>query len=155
MKAVIAAALSEMVRECFEEGQGVRHFTGLSADAALFANLSKLDAAQASTRIHPRLNTVVAHTRHLLEAISGSNRWAATGAFEADFGEAWLEQEASPARWDELRQRLASEYEALMGWLSDGERLDDANLRWTLAILPHCAYHLGAIVQLTRIITTS
>ncbi len=143
-----AAALSEMVRECFEGTQGVPYFTGETEGATILATIAKLDASAASTRIHRNVNTVVSHTRHLLEAISGSNRWARTGVFQADFNGGWMEQKASTARWDELRANLEAEYRILLTWLIDGDCITDENLRWTLSILPHCAYHLGAIRQI-------
>lgn len=151
MKGEFAAATAQMVRECFEGTPGTPYFTGETNGETLLITLARLDASQASLRIAPNANSVVAHTRHLLEAISGSNRWAKTGAFSADFANAWLEQEATPARWDQLRASLEREYRTLLTWLVDGDRITEENLHWTLSILPHCAYHLGAIRQLSKL----
>lgn len=150
MKKEFAVAIAEMVRECFEGTGGTPYFTGEANGETLLVTLANLDADQASRRIDPNVNTVVAHTRHLLEAIAGSNRWATTGTFQADFTNAWREQEAVPARWDQLRNDLESEYRTLLTWLADDKRITDENLCWTISILPHCAYHLGAIRQLAK-----
>lgn len=148
MKKVIAQALARMVEECFEGAAGIAYFTGETPGRTIFDTLKGLDASAASRQLSPVTYSVVSHTRHLLEAMRGSNRWAATGQFYADFEAAWVEQTADESRWDELRQELRAEYEQMRIWLSEDERLTHENLHWTLSILPHCAYHLGAIRQL-------
>ena len=149
--AFVAAAIGDLVSECFLGDEGTAHFTGEGEGRAIFATLAGLDAAAASCRLSLGTNSVVAHVRHLVEAMRGSNGWAATGKFSADFDGAWEEQTATQERWRELQSELRRELEIMRGWLSDGERLTADNVHWTLSVLAHCAYHLGSIRQLAAL----
>jgi hypothetical protein len=147
-----AKSVEALFRECFEGHPSLPRFTGHDPNHTLFGELSGLTAAEASVVAGVEAHSVAAHVRHLTEALRGSNGWALQGMFVADFDAAWIERPVSEEEWEAMRRELRSAYESVLEWLGNDTRLSDENtMLWTMSILAHSAYHLGAIRQLAMV----
>lgn len=112
-------------------------------------SIEQIDALRASTPIVKGGSTIAAHTEHL--------RWSIRVALEffddkmpsPDWSESWRIHEVTDQEWQKLQQDLLKSYKELR-WAIQ-ERKDWSNQQFrqgTLALLPHAAYHLGAIKQM-------
>lgn len=116
--------------------------------------IEQIDAEQASTPIVEGGSTIAAHTEHL--------RWSIRVALEffdgkmpsPDWTESWRIHIVNDEEWQKLQQDLLSAYNDLRTAITERKDWTDQQFRQgTLALVPHAAYHLGAIKQL--IIATS
>ncbi len=146
-------ALKCLLLECFQSAANTPRFAGGDPNHTLLKELEQLTADEASTVLSGNLNSVAAHARHLVVALRGSNRWAMQGEFQGDFAAAWKQQAVDPLSWELLQAELQKEVANVLSWVADESRLcDQETVLWTLSILPHCAYHLGAIRQLAALV---
>lgn len=113
------------------------------------AVIKQLSAEQASTPILPGGSTIAAHTEHL--------RWSLYFALEFFEGrtpspkweESWTIREVDELQWEKLQQDLLEAYHKVRhALLLVKDWSNPFLLKGTLALLPHAAYHLGAIKQL-------
>lgn len=111
--------------------------------------INQIDAVQASAPTVEGGSTIAAHTEHL--------RWSIRVALEffdgkmpsPDWLESWKTHEVNEAQWQKLQQDLLSAYRDLRKAIAGQKDWSNAQFRQgTLALLPHAAYHLGAIRQL-------
>lgn len=111
--------------------------------------IKQIDAVQASTPTVEGGSTIAAHTEHL--------RWSIRVALEffdgkmpsPDWSESWKTHEVNEAQWQKLQQDLLSAYQDLRKAIATHKDWSNEQFRQgTLALLPHAAYHLGAIKQL-------
>jgi hypothetical protein len=111
--------------------------------------IEQIGSLQASTPTVEGGSTIAAHTEHL--------RWSIRVALEffdgkmpsPDWSESWKIHEVNDEEWRKLQQDLLNAYKDLRTAIA--ERKDWSNEQFrqgTLALIPHAAYHLGAIKQL-------
>lgn len=113
------------------------------------AAIQQLSAEQASTPIVPGGSTIAGHTEHL--------RWSLYFALEfyegkrpsSKWEESWTVREVDEEQWRKLQQDLLVAYEKLTNAIQSVKDWSNEYLvAGTLALLPHAAYHLGAVKQL-------
>ena len=140
----------ELLREIYigtnsERSWVIDHKPGYGFTAAV----KQLSAEQASTPIVPGGSTIAAHTEHL--------RWSLYFALEffegktpsSKWEESWTVREVNDAQWEQLQQDLLVAYDKLRNAiLSVKDWSNKFFVTGTLALLPHAAYHLGAVKQL-------
>ncbi|TCC93658.1 hypothetical protein EZ428_02495 [Pedobacter frigiditerrae] len=111
--------------------------------------IDQVDAKQASTSTVQGGSTIAAHTEHL--------RWSIRVALEffngkmpsPDWAESWKVKQVNEEEWKKLQQDLLKAYQDLKNGIA--ERKDWSSEQFNqgvLALVPHAAYHLGAIRQL-------
>jgi hypothetical protein len=111
--------------------------------------IKEIDAKQASISTVIGGSTIAAHTEHL--------RWSLRVALEffdgklptPDWAESWRTHEVNNQEWKKLQLDLLAAYNDLKAAIE--QRTDWSNPQFNqgvLALLPHAAYHLGAIKQL-------
>lgn len=111
--------------------------------------IEQVDAKQASTPTVEGGSTIAAHTEHL--------RWSILVALEffngkmptPDWADSWKIKQVNEEEWKKLQQDLLKAYQDLKAAIA--ERKDWSNEQFNqgvLALVPHAAYHLGAIKQL-------
>jgi hypothetical protein len=72
---------------------------------------------------------------------------------DGNWESSWSQQTVSVEEWAELGADVRREARVLLGWLeADPHWADENYLIGALAILPHMAFHLGAIRQLMKIV---
>lgn len=113
------------------------------------AAIKALTAEEASTPLVAGGSTVAAHTEHL--------RWSLRFAMEfykrkqpsGNWEESWKVHEVNEEQWEQLQLALLVAYQELIYALKEVKDWSDTLLlTGTLALLPHAAYHLGAVKQL-------
>lgn len=126
--------------------------------SGILAAVRELTAAEASTSIDgsgSRGTTIAAHIEHLHWSLVNVNEALRGKEYSSNWSESWNLIDANPAAWDELREALRREYETLRDTLlimfsSAGSpvELEDDYITGLLALVPHAAYHLAAILQM-------
>lgn len=146
-------ALKEGLLELFSEAYtGPNHaytwFIGNDPDSGLFGTLAPLSAEKAS-REGPSGATIAAHTEHLRWSLALANAFARGEIPTGKWAESWSVREVDAEAWDDLRAALRREYDTLLEAMKQQEDFSDPQLlRGMLALIPHAAYHLGAIRQM-------
>jgi hypothetical protein len=123
-------------------------FIGNGPGSGLFGTLDGISAEDAS-RAQPYGSTVAAHTEHLRWSLAHANVFARGEVPAGNWAESWSLCEVDAAVWDELRAALRREYETLLAAIEQQEDFSDPQmLTGIMALVPHAAYHLGAIRQM-------
>lgn len=143
-----------LLRECFEGiPQGAQGTWFVQGKEGIFDAVDGLSAARASASPGPGLSSVASHVNHMVYILQGAN--ALNGGREplGSWEDTWTRQEYSDADWHGLVSSLREEYDKLMPFFasySDWTAEDSAV--GALALLPHLAYHLGAVRQLLKLV---
>lgn len=143
----------EVLLELFSEAYtGPNHaytwFTDNAPGSSLFGTLESLSAKEAS---QPGSSgaTIAAHAAHLRWSLALANAYARGEAPQADWKESWTVRQVDADAWERLKNDLRREYETLYAALERQEDFSDQQLlTGIMALVPHAAYHLGAIRQL-------
>lgn len=99
--------------------------------------------------MQPSGTTVAAHTQHLRWSLAHANAFARGETPTGSWPESWSLREVDAGAWDELRAALRREYDTLLGAIKQQEDFSDPQtLTGIMALVPHAAYHLGAIRQM-------
>lgn len=125
-------------------------------DSGFLGTLSGISAEIASRAPAPGMNTIAAHTEHLHYSLSLANRaFRGEDAYSnADWAGSWRTQTVDAAAWDRLRDALRHEHQQLLAAIRGRTQWDDrAVFQGSLALIGHGAYHLGAIRQVSRLLT--
>ena len=142
--------LRDELRNLFEETFEVHHGIYTDKATSLLETLGQIDHPLAS-RVLPGLGESIAghvfHTSFYVRVLLEYIRGVRTG--KTDWSESWVVREVSDAEWRKLIVDLGRDYRALLDFQTEVEDWSAGeNLGGVLAILVHCAYHLGAIRQM-------
>lgn len=150
MEQKLADTIRKELLELFEEGFTNVRGIFLDKGTSFFETLEGIDHVQASKQYPGIPETIASHVDHtifyivvLKEYISGKRNG------KTDWAESWKTTSVDAQKWTELKSRLKTEYGNLVKFIqeiSDWGKED--YFGGTVAILAHCAYHLGAIRQL-------
>jgi hypothetical protein len=119
-------------------------------DSGVFGILEGVSAEEASKSVDgsgKTGSTIAANAEHLRWSLAMMNA-AIRGEPLGDWKESWRTLYADNTEWDRLRGALRAEFETLQQALKSQTELAEEYLTGTLALLPHAAYHLGAIRQM-------
>jgi hypothetical protein len=119
-------------------------------DRGLLASLDTLTAEMASARPGDR-SSVASHVDHLRYGLHLMNRFAQGEKnpwADANWGESWTRQHVTDEQWRTLRADLAMEARAWLQVMKQLPAWDESSMASAVSIIPHLAYHLGAIRQL-------
>jgi hypothetical protein len=149
METTFKEALLELFSEAYT---GPNHaytwFIDNAPGSGLFGTLDALSAEEAS-RAGPSGATIAAHVEHLRWSLALANAFTRGEEPKADWKASWTVRTVDAKAWERLRSELRQEYETLHAALERQEDFSDPQmLRGILALVPHAAYHLGAIRQL-------
>lgn len=154
MNSAFHDAATYLLRECFEgipEGKSGTWF--VEGKEGLLNGLDSIDAERASVKPTDRCSSIAGHSYHILYTLRGANGWHGGQQPEGTWNDSWKKQDVTPAEWDALRAAIKSEYEKYTSWYAANEEWSKEDIVvGTLAILPHMAFHLGAVQQLLRIV---
>ncbi len=140
---------SELVEGASAQGDA---FVLNSGDVGLLRSLDKLTAADASRSANGGA-TIAAHAQHLRYGLSLMNRWAAEGGnpfADATWEAAWKISSVGDHEWSAIRDGLRGEAQRWLKALSSPREVSNVELAGMIASVPHLAYHLGAIRQITK-----
>ena len=162
MKPISAESFVEAIASLLEEvhvGPADPRATWITSNRPGSGFLGTLDAMPASVASQvpaPGLNTIAAHTAHLLFALSlalralhGENPYAA-----AKWEESWRTQTMDEAAWNTLRSELRRVNGELIAAIRNDPPLEDPDVfKGIIALVGHGAYHLGAMQAILRMVT--
>ncbi len=148
------AAASYLFRECFEGRQPGKDYTWfVEGKEGIFHGLGQVDSARASIRPTDRSSSVAGHAYHILYALRGANAQRGGQMPEGTWEDSWKKQEATPEEWKQVQADIRAEYDSFIAWYTANEEWSiDGIVIGSLALLPHMAFHCGAIQQLVRIV---
>lgn len=144
------SALVQLFRETFEgkiKGKDSTWF--VDGNNGILQTINGLTAEEASRKPKEGMSSVAAHTFHMRFAL----HWDEEDDEEGDWESTWLQQEVTEEDWTILKQELEYRYERFLSWIESNNDWSFENAHVSvLAQLPHLAYHLGAIQQLSRLV---
>ena len=125
-------------------------FTDNAPNAALLGTLDGLDAEHASL-LQASGQSLASHAEHLRWSLVLAQAYFRGEQPRPDWEESWRVQSVTQAQWETLRGDLKREYEAVRSAIAAvSDWSNPFFLKGTLALLPHAAYHLGAIRQMVK-----
>ena len=143
---IVAKQLNELLEEVFVRGHGIF----LDSGTSLAETLDGIPFEKVGARFHGIPDTIAGHVSHLrfyirvlMEYITGTR----TGP--TDWNDSWKIREVTRDEWDALKAGLKADYEAMLRFTGDiAEWKNEDYLGGAIAIVAHCAFHLGIIRQL-------
>jgi hypothetical protein len=126
--------------------------------SGFLGTLDSMPAGVASQPPAPGMNTIAAHSAHLLFALSlalramhGENPYAT-----AMWAESWRTQTVDDAAWAALRADLRRVHGELVAAIRRGPPLDNPDMfKGVIALVGHGAYHLGAMQTIHKQVMNS
>ena len=124
--------------------------------SGFLGTLDTLSASLASKPPAPGMNTIAAHSAHLLFALSlalramhGENPYAT-----AKWEESWRTQTVDDAAWAALRADLRRVHGELVAAIRAGPPLENPDVfKGAISLVGHGSYHLGAMQTIHRQLT--
>jgi hypothetical protein len=145
---VLVRLFSELVDGANQGGAFILN----TGDEGFLRSLDKISAAEASHSTNDGA-TIAAHAQHVRYGLSLMNRWASEGGnpfADAKWEEAWKLSNVETAEWEEIRRGLRDETQRWLAILKAPRQVSEVELTGMLASIPHLAYHLGAIRQISK-----
>jgi hypothetical protein len=136
-------SLLTIVEEIFDAGPGFVIDPGTS----LLATLATITAEEASHPVGPGRPTLAAQVNHLQFSLNLLQQRAAGGDTDPDWTSSWQVSSVTDAEWNSAIARPRDAYRATRTFVQQFSGWDAAYLGGALAMLAHCAYHLGEIRQ--------
>jgi hypothetical protein len=138
------SSMLTVLEEIFEQVHGYL----LDEGTSLFETLADVTAEEASRPISSNCAPLAAQINHVRFYIDVLNEGARTG-FEqkVDWESSWKVRTVDDAEWGELIERLRGAYRETRTFIQTFDDWDERFVGGALAILAHCAYHLGEIRQ--------
>jgi hypothetical protein len=113
------------------------------------AAIKTVSAKKASTPSHKGGSTIAAHTGHLKWSLDYAMEFYKGKPPTRDWKESWTRIEVDEQEWKQLQEDLLETYNKLVQIINGVKDWSNPDLlKGTVALLPHAAYHLGAIKQL-------
>jgi hypothetical protein len=147
-------AIIEFLEEVYD---GPRHqytwFIGNAPGSGLLGTLRSLSSEEASTPVVEAGTTVAAHVGHLRWTLVKVNSFMRGENPSWDWSESWATRLVDPEEWTTLIGSLEAEFSAVVQTLHQGYAWSsDDQYKEVLALIPHAAYHLGAIRQMALVV---
>ncbi|TRZ44729.1 hypothetical protein D4S03_11800 [bacterium] len=128
-------------------------FINNEPDSGLIGTIKKLKPIEASTSIIENGTTIAAHIEHLRWSLNKANSLLRGENPTMNWSESWLVKQVDSDQWESLIEQLVEEFRILIRSLSRDNRWASSDkLKEILALVPHAAYHLGAIRQMNLIL---
>jgi hypothetical protein len=140
------SAFLTLLEEIFE----TRHDPVLDPGETLRETLASITAEEASRVPAAGLAPISAQVAHIVFLIDEQLRGQPTE--DSAWADAWRLQAVSADEWSALRDQVGDRYERVRQFVTEFDSWDANYLGGALALLTHCAYHLGQIREALGII---
>lgn len=139
----VTAAMMAILRETFERVDGMY----LDQGTSMFETLATVSAAEASRPVAPGASNIAAQVNHTTYYIVTIGEYLQGRQPESvDWDASWLVGEVDETAWVALVAGLGKAYDELLMLIADPSAWqDDEPLEGGIAMIAHCAYHLGEI----------
>jgi hypothetical protein len=128
-------------------------FINNEPDSGILGTINKLKPEEASTPIIENGTTIAAHMEHLRWTLNKTNSLLRGEHPTMNWSESWQIRKVDFTQWKLLVEQLMEEFKTLIRSLSSvNSWASDEQLKEVLALIPHAAYHLGAIRQMNLIL---
>ena len=146
----IREALLTCLQEAFEDG--FSYF--LDRGTSLFATLDAVSAAEASRAAAPTVGTIAAQVNHIRFYLDEILRFVSEGppATRPDWEGSWQVDAVTDEVWDTLRNQLRTSHANIRDLIRNNQDWPAPMLTGAIAMIAHCAYHLGEIRQALAVI---
>ena len=147
---VIRSSILGGFAEAFE---GVNGYF-LDKGTSLFETLDSVTAEEASQAASPIVGTVAAQVNHIAFYLDTTIRFVTLGWGDEhpDWEGSWAVTAVSEAEWDALRTNLRTQYDRTRDLVTANPEWNEMTLGGAVAMVAHCAYHLGEIRQALGVI---
>lgn len=144
----------QLLREAFEgipEGASGTWF--VQGREGILNSLAELDAQQASYCVNDQIKSIGAHARHLAYILNWGNTCHGEQAPTGSWEDTWLQTTFGDSEWEALKKDISDRYARFLEWYtSNTDWSHEEGVVGVLAMLPHVAFHLGAIRQLMMVL---
>jgi hypothetical protein len=143
---IIKKQIIEILEETFERSHGIY----LDKKTSLLETIDSIPFEKVGKNFYGIPETIAGHINHVIfyivvlkEYITGKR----TG--KTDWNESWKVIDVTEEEWEGLKNRLQEEYASLKNLVEDIDQWENEDyLGGSIAIIAHCAFHLGIIRQL-------
>jgi hypothetical protein len=112
-------------------------------------SIKTISAKEASTPIVEGGSTIAAHTYHLKWSLDFAMEFYKGSQPTGNWPESWRIKEVNETEWAALQQDLLESYNKIKEAVTAVKDWSNPYLlKGTISLLPHAAYHLGAVKQL-------
>ena len=146
-------SVAYLLRETFEGSPEGMPSAFLDRGVGFFNTLDSLSAADVSREFSD--TTIAAQTEHakfyldrLCEFISGRTE-------RVNWEDSWLIETVNDEEWDALRSTVKLAYENALKCLAGVDSWDARTAGMAMGLVAHSAYHLGAIRQISKIVSST
>ncbi len=132
-------------------------FTDNEEGSGILGSVGQLSAKAAFSEKVPGLDSIAAHVQHVSFFVNLAVRaYRGDNAYEgADWTGSWKIREKTPSEWQRILNELESAVNNISAELKRGIDLDVFPIRrGSMALVAHCAWHLGAIRQLLVLVNS-
>lgn len=145
-----------MIKEAFEGPPSPfkeSYFTETASDTGIFGTLEKQTAETASQSIHG--TTLAAHADHTRYHMWGINECLETNVFpKMDWRKSWQIKSVTEEEWQHIQTELREEYARLVHTIESVDTWNEQFTNEVVSSLAHSAYHLGAMKQMIKSVST-
>ena len=144
----------DILREVYVGAEGQHTFVIDNApNNGILSAIKTVSAKEASATSHEGGSTIAAHTGHLKWSLDYAMEFLKGNQPHWDWDDSWKRIVVNESEWKELQQELAAAYERIAAATRNVKDWSHpAFVKGVLALLPHAAYHLGAIKQLMLVV---
>lgn len=115
----------------------------------ILRTIQSVSAREASQSIVGNSTTIAAHTEHISWTLENALAFLQTNKPSGEWTESWRIKTVTHNEWTRLHADLKTVYDKIVSNISGRDSFPDPMLlTGLLAMLPHMAYHLGAIRQI-------
>lgn len=119
---------------------------------AIVPLLDRVTAEEASITPYRGGGSIGAHAIHIRYILHAANAYDDNQRPTGTWDDTWARNEVTAEEWDALRVEIKERYQRFITWLQrDDIPPPGAPTIAVLTILPHLAYHLGAMYQLHQL----
>ncbi len=146
------ASVLDLLEEAFEGPRDPRStwFVSNAPDSGIFGTLDALSPQDASRAPGPGRRSAAAHTSHLAFSLRVSAAQLRGEQPAVNWAESWAVSSVDERGWAGLRASLRGDYDATRAELASRTEWEPEALAAAMAIVAHCAYHLGALRQIVH-----
>jgi len=144
----------DILREVYV-GAGAQHTFVIdnAPDTGILSTIKNISAKEASTPSHDGGSTIAAHTGHLKWSLDYAMEFFNGNQPHWDWNDSWKRIAVTETEWAALQEELTEAYNRIAAATKNVKDWSHpAFVKGVLALLPHAAYHLGAIRQLMLIV---